>query len=143
MRGLSWPPSGPLPPGDALKASRVDTPTPRPLTVTRRSLSCPLFLTPALVVTTAARGTAAPPGGSTPDPSAQPPSLASMAATAWWSHSRWSAGAAATAGVRWYGANRNYRTHDTRPAAGVHRPHPCRAWRPDVPAPPPADGWSG
>src|SRR5262249_23754976 len=40
MRGLSWPPSGPLPPGDALKASRVDTPTPRPLTVTRRSLSC-------------------------------------------------------------------------------------------------------
>ena len=63
MRGLSWPPSGPLPPGDALKAGRVDTPTPRPLTVTRRSLSCPLFLAPALVVATAARGTAAPPGG--------------------------------------------------------------------------------
>src|SRR5215470_6708163 len=107
MRGLSWPPSGPLPPGDVLTAGRVDTPTPRSLTVTRRSLSCPLFLTPALVVTTAARGTAAPPGGSTPDPSAQQPSLAYMAATAWRSHSRWSAGAAATAGVHWYGANRN------------------------------------
>src|SRR5262252_6002796 len=138
MRGLSWPPSGPLPPGDALKASRVDTPTPRPLTVTRRSLSCPLFLTPALVV-----ATAAPPGGSTPAPSAQPPSLAYMAATAWQSHSRWSAGAAATAGVHWYGANRHYSTPDTRPAAGVHHPHPCRAWRPDVPPPPHADGWSG
>src|SRR5215813_8114022 len=137
MRGLSWPPSGPLPPGDALTASRVDTPTPRPLTVTRLSLS------PALVVATAARGTAAPPGGSTPDPSAQPPSLAYLAATAWRSHSRWSAGAAATAGVHWYGANRNYSTPDTRPAAGVHHPHPCRAWRPDVPPPPHADGWSG
>src|SRR4029453_6846497 len=68
MRGFSWPPSGPLPPGDALKASRVDTPTPRPLTVTRRSLSCPLFLTPPLVVATARRGTAAPPRGATPAP---------------------------------------------------------------------------
>src|SRR4029450_12168445 len=143
MRGLSWPPSGPLPPGDALKASRMDTRTPRPLTVTRRSLSCPLFLTPALVVATAARGTAAPPGGSTPDPSAQPPSLAYMAATAGRSHSRWSAGAAATAGVHWYGANRNYSTPDTRPAAGVHHPHPCRAWRPDGPPAPQHEGGAG
>src|SRR6266436_1964664 len=98
MRGLSWHPSGPFTPGDALKAGRADTPTPRPLTATRRSLPCALCLTPALVVATAARETAAPRAAS---------------------------------------------TRDTRPAAAGYRPRPCRAWRPDVPPPPHADGWSG
>src|SRR6266481_3672530 len=51
-RGLSWHPSGPFTPGDALKAGRADTPTPRQLTATRRSLSCALFLTPPRVVAT-------------------------------------------------------------------------------------------
>src|SRR6266446_797098 len=36
-RGLSWPPSGPLSPGDALDAGHADTPTPHQLTATRRS----------------------------------------------------------------------------------------------------------
>src|SRR3989442_9607532 len=36
-RELSWYPSGPFTPGDALKAGRADTPTPRQLTATRRS----------------------------------------------------------------------------------------------------------
>src|SRR5712692_2527203 len=36
-RGLSWPPSGPRSPGDALDAGHADTPTPHQLTATRRS----------------------------------------------------------------------------------------------------------
>src|SRR6266568_6414798 len=80
-RGLSWPPSGPFTPGDALKAGRADTPTPpRQLTATRRSLPCSLFLTPALVVTTVARGRAAPRAVSTRDWSGPPPWLAYRAA---------------------------------------------------------------
>src|SRR2546425_2200347 len=78
-RGLSWPPSGPFTPGDALKTSRADTPTPRQLTATRRSLSCALFLTPPRVVATAARERAAPRVGSRHGPSIPPPSPASEA----------------------------------------------------------------
>src|SRR5713101_7671330 len=101
-RGLSGPPSGPVTPGDALKAGRADTPTPRQLTATRRSLPCALFLTPALVVATAARGTAAPRAASRRDPSDQQPSRAYEVATAWPSPSPWSAQAVARAGARRY-----------------------------------------
>src|SRR4030095_15921466 len=83
MRGLSGPPSGPCTPGDTLKAGRADTPTPRQLTATRRSLPCALFLTTALVVATAVHGRAAPRAGSRRDPSAPRPSLAYTAAIAW------------------------------------------------------------
>src|SRR5712664_1270137 len=79
-RGLSWHPSGPFTPGDALKTSRADTPTPRQLTATRRSLSYALFLTPPRVVATAAHGRAAPRGASTHGQSAPRPSLAYTAA---------------------------------------------------------------
>src|SRR5207244_3434582 len=82
-RGLSWPPSGPLSPGDALDAGHADTPTPHQLTATRRSLSCALFLTPLLAAATAARGSAAPRAGSRHGRSAPRPSLASGAASAW------------------------------------------------------------
>jgi hypothetical protein len=55
-RGLSWYPSGPLGPGEALDAGHADTPAPHQLTAIRRSLSCSLFLTPLLAAATAARG---------------------------------------------------------------------------------------
>ena len=126
-RGLSWHPSGPFTPGDALKTSRADTPTPRQLTATRRSLSCALFLTPPRVVATAARERAAPRVGSRHGPSIPPPSPASEAAIAWRSPSRWSAGAVATARVSWRAANRSCSTCDTTPTAGVSRPRLCRA----------------
>src|SRR2546428_7975100 len=71
-RGLSWPPSSPLTPGDALEASRVDA---------RRLLRSPRLaashhhgvLTPPRVVATAARDTAAPLLRSTRDRSIRPP----------------------------------------------------------------------
>ena len=142
-RGLSWHPSGPFAPGDTLKAGRADTPTPRQLTATRRSLPCALFLTPALVVATVARGRAASRAASRRGPSVQQPWRASVAASASPSPCRASAPAGAEGGVRWREVNKNYRTRDTRPAAAGYRPRPCRAWRPDVPPPPHADGWSG
>ena len=126
-RGLSWHPSGPFTPGDALKTSRADTPTPRQLTATRRSLSCSLFLTPALVVATAAHGRAAPRAASRHDRSAPPPSRAYTAATAWLSRCRWWARAAARAGVSWYGANRNCDRRDTRLTAAVSPLRVCTA----------------
>src|SRR6266446_5014939 len=72
MSGLSWPPSGPRTPGDALEASRANTrrlPRPPSLAASHhRGL-----LTPPLSVATAARGTGAPPGGSRHGRSAPPP----------------------------------------------------------------------
>src|SRR6266478_5187985 len=127
MRGLSRPPSGPLPPADVLEAGRVDAPRrlrPPPLAA---SHSC-CVLTPPLAAATAARERATPPGGSTPDPSAQRPSLGSAAATSWLSPSRWSVGAVAMARVGWHGASRNYNRHGTTPTAGVSRPHLCILW---------------
>ena len=126
-RGLSWHPSGPFTPGDALKTSRADILTPRQLTATRRSLSCSLCLTPALAVATAARGRATPRAASRHGRSAPPPSPASGAATAWPSPSLWSAQAAARAGARRYAASRNCGRRDTTPTAGVGRPRLCRA----------------
>src|SRR4029453_16070623 len=90
-RGLSWPPSSPFTPGDALKAGRADTLTPRPLTATRRSLPCSLFLTPALVVATAGRERAAPRPAPRRGPSVPRPWRASAAASAWPSPCRASA----------------------------------------------------
>src|SRR2546429_468202 len=58
MRGLSWPPSGPLTPGDALEAGRVDARRwfrPPPLAASHH----PGLLTPLLAAATAARGRAA------------------------------------------------------------------------------------
>src|SRR5215831_8783784 len=138
-RGLSWPPSGPFAPGDTLKAGRVDTPTPRQLTATRRSLPCSRFLTPALVVATVARGRAAPRATSRRGPSVQQPWRVSVAASASPSPCRASAPAGAAGGVSWRAVSRNYSTRDTRPAAAGYRPRPCRAWRPDGPPPPHVD----
>src|SRR6266446_48373 len=87
MSGLSWPPSGPRTPGDALEASRANTrrlPRPPSLAASHhRGL-----LTPPLSVATAARGTGAPPGGSRHGRSAPPPWPAYTAATTWPSRSR-------------------------------------------------------
>src|SRR2546426_2211665 len=129
MRGLSRPPSGPLPPVDVLEAGRVDARRLLKPPFLAASHSCCL-LTPPLAAATAARERATPPGGSTPDPSAQRPSLGSAAATSWLSPSRWSVGAVAMARVGWHGASRNYNRHGTTPTAGVRRPHPCRGWSP-------------
>ncbi len=126
-RGLSWHPSGPFTPGDALKTSRAVTPTPRQLTATRRSLSCALFLTPPRVVATAAPGRAAPRGASTRGRSTRPPSQVSVTATAWPSRCRGSLRGGTRAGVSWHGANSNCHRYDTRPTAGVSRPRLCRA----------------
>ena len=126
-RGLSWPPSGPVTPGDALKTSRADTPPPRQLTATRRALSSTLFLTPPRVVATAAPGRAAPRGASRHGPSIPPPAPASEAAMAWRSPSHGAAGAVATARVSWREANSNCRPCDPTPTASVRRPRLCRA----------------
>src|SRR5262245_11257469 len=139
-RGLACPPSGPFTPGDALTADCADTPTPHPLTATHRSLPCALFLTPALVVATAARGTAAPRAASRRAPSGPRPWRVSAAASAWPSPCRASAPAGAAGGVRWREVNKNYSTCDTRPAAAGYHPRPCTASRPAVPPPPHADG---
>src|SRR4029453_18034243 len=82
MRELSWPLSGPLPPGDALKAGRADTRCRLRLPVLAASHHCGLLI-PPLTGATAARGTGAPPGGSIGDQSTPPPSLAYRAATSW------------------------------------------------------------
>jgi hypothetical protein len=126
-RGLAWHPSSPFTPGDALKTSRADTPTPRQLTAPRRSLSCALFLTPPRVGATAAHGRAAPRGASTRGRSPRPPSQVSVTATAWPSRCCGSLRGGTRAGVSWHGANRNCNSYDTRPTAGVSRPRLCRA----------------
>jgi hypothetical protein len=113
----SWPPSGPFTPGDALPAGRADTPTPRQLTATRRSLPCALFLTPALVVATAARGRAAPRAASRRDPSVQRPSRASAAASAWPSPCRALAPAAAAPGASWREASKAASSPCLRPGS--------------------------
>jgi hypothetical protein len=123
----SWPPSGPLTPGDALEASRVDA---------RRLLRSPPLaashphgvLTPPRAGATAAPERAAPRAGSRHGRSVQRPWRASAAASAWPSPCRVSAQAGAGVGVHWREVSRNYSTRDTRPAAGVCRLHPCRAW---------------
>src|SRR3989442_15233747 len=131
-RELSWLPSGPLSPGDALDAGRPDT---------CHLLRSPLFavsshrslLTAPLAGATAARKRAALRAGSTHGRSAQRPSLACAAAAAWPSRCHGWVRTVATAGVRRRVANRNYSTHDTMRAAGVSPPHPCRGWSPVAP----------
>src|SRR6266571_360639 len=95
-RGLSWPPSGPLSPGDALDAGHADAR--RPLRRSSRAASHHHgWLTPPRVVATAAPETAAPRAASRRDRSDLLPWPAYKAATSWLSPSRWSAGAVATA----------------------------------------------
>src|SRR5262252_3386661 len=124
MRGLFWPLSGPLSPGDALDAGRVDAPRllRPPLLAT---VHHPCVLTSSLAAATAARGTAGPLARSTPDLSAPRPSPGSAAAIAWLSPSRGSAGAVATTRGGWHGASRNCRSNDTRSTAAVSPPRPC------------------
>src|SRR5712671_6352316 len=140
-RGLSWHPSGPLSPGDALDAGHADTPTPHQLTAIRRSLSCSLFLTPLLAAATAARGRVALRAGSTHGRSALRPWLVFAAATAWPSRCHGWVRTAAAAGVRRRVANRSYSTHDTMRAAAATPPRPCTAWRRAAPPRPHGGGW--
>src|SRR5712691_673233 len=140
MRGLSWPPSGPLPPVDILEAGRVDA---------RRLLRPPPLaasphhgvLTLPQVVATAARGTAIPLARSTRDRSAPPPSRVSAAASVWRCRCRVSLRGGARAGVRRYAVSRSYSRCGRAPVAAATRLRPCRAWRHAVPPPPHADGW--
>jgi len=81
------------------------------------SLSCALFLTPALAVATAARETAAPRATSRRDPSAQPPWRVSATASAWPSRCRCSVRGVAMATVSWCEASRNYPYNVTWPMA--------------------------
>jgi hypothetical protein len=128
-RGLSWPPSGPLSPGEAVEASRVDAPRrlrPPPLAASHH----PGWLTTPRAAATAVPETAAPRVASRRDPSAQRPWRASVAASAWPSLCHASAQPGAEGGVSSRAVSKNYSTRDTRPAAGVRRPRPCTAWRP-------------
>src|SRR5262249_10632721 len=93
MRGLSQPPSGPLPPVDVLAAGRVDARRllrPPPLAAAHHHW----LLTPPLAAAMAARGTGALRAASTRDPSVRPPSRACRAATSWRSPCPWSGQAA-------------------------------------------------
>jgi hypothetical protein len=126
-RGLSWPLSSPFTPGDALKTSRADTPTPRQLTATRRSLSCALFLTPPRVAATAARGTAGLRAASRRDRSIPPPSRVSAAASVWRCRCRASLRVGAMAGVRRYAVSRSYSRCGRALAAAATRLRPCTA----------------
>src|SRR5215831_10792230 len=118
MRGLSRPPSGPLPPVDVLAAGRVDARRllrPPPLAAAHHHW----LLTPPRAAATAARGTAAPHAGSRHGPSSPPPWPASTAATPWPSPSHWWARAVVGPDVRSRGANRSYNRPATRPPAAV------------------------
>src|SRR6266699_4121773 len=118
MRGLSWPPSGPLTPGDALEAVRVDARRwfrPPPLAAAHH----PGLLTPLLAAATAARGRAAPRAGSTHGRSAPRPWPVCRGATAWPTPCRGWAQAVAEAVGRWHEANRSYHRPDTISAAAV------------------------
>src|SRR5712691_8380492 len=88
MRGLSWHHSGPLSPGDALDAGHADARRHLRLSSLAASHHDGL-LTAQLAAATAARGTAAPRAASTHGRSAQRPSLACAAATAWPSLCHW------------------------------------------------------
>src|SRR5207253_3655136 len=135
---LSWPPSGPLPPGDALDAGRVDAHRllrPPPLAASHRG-----WLTPPLPAAMAARERAGLRAASRHDRSAPPPSLAYTSATAWLSRCRWWARAAARAGVNWYGANSNCDRRDTRLTAAVSPLRVCTASSLGVPPQRHADG---
>src|SRR6266478_9839040 len=126
MRGLSRHPSGPLPPVDVLEAGRVDAHRllrPPPLAASHHHG----LLTPPLAAATAARDTAVPPARSRRDRSAPPPWLASRAATAEPSRSRWWARAVAGAGVSSRGASKNCRSSGRRPTAAATRLRPCTA----------------
>ena len=130
-RGLSWPPSVPLLPGDALEAGRADA---RRLF---RAASLAVshhhgLLTDSLAAATVARGTVTPHAATTPDRSVPRPSLAFEAASVWLSPSRWSAAAAAGPGVSCYEASKNCHTRGTQPTAAASPPLPCRAWRRDA-----------
>src|SRR5215510_9648531 len=125
-RELSWPPSDPLSPGDALAADPPDT---------RHRLRSPPFalshhhslLTGPRAAARAAHRRAAPHAASRRDPSIPPPSLASRAATAWLSRCRWWVRESATAGVSWHGAGRNYGSSGTPRADAARRPRPYTA----------------
>src|SRR5215831_18582965 len=127
MRGLSWPPSGPLPPGDGLDAGHADTRRllkPPPLTAAHHRG----VLTPLLAGATAGRERAAPHAASRHGRRAPPPWPVYTAATACLSPRRWSAPAAVAVGAGKHAASRNYSTHDTMPAADVSRPRACITW---------------
>src|SRR5256712_3100497 len=99
MKRLSWPPSGPLTPGDAFDAGRADVR--RLLRPPHRAASHPhSLLTPLLAAATVAPDPATPRARSTPDPSVPPPWLAYRAATVWPSPSPWSAQTAGAPGAR-------------------------------------------
>jgi hypothetical protein len=120
-RELSWPPSGPLSPGDALAAGPPDT------RHRLRSPPCALshhhsLLTDLGAAARAAHGRAAPRAASRPGPSVQRPWRASAAASVWLSRCPWSVRVGATADVSWHGANRNCSTPDTRQVVAARFP---------------------
>src|SRR6266852_1806590 len=127
-----WHHGGPLNRVDVLEAGRTNA---------RRLLRPPPFavphyhflLTDPLAAATAGRETTAPHAASRHDRSSPLPWLASAAATTWPSRCRWWARAVATVGVSWHVGGKSYSTCDIKPAAGVRRPRPCRAWRHAVP----------
>src|SRR5712691_3620096 len=142
MRGLSWPPSGPLTPVDALEAGRADARRLlRPSSLAASDHRC--LLTPPLAVATVVRERAVFLASSRHGPSIPPPWRASGAASVWLSPCRVSAQAGAEGGVSWREGSRNYSTRDTSPAAGASPPRPCTAWQHAAPRRRHADGWPG
>ena len=141
-RGLSWPPSGPLSPGDALATSRVNASHPLrspPVVVSHHHG----VLIPPLAGATAARGTGAPHGGSRHGRSAPPPWPASGTATAWPRRGRGWAREAVRAGGSCYEASRSCRSSGTKTADGTSRPHPCITYFPAARPRPPGGGCRG
>src|SRR5215813_14903943 len=142
MRGLSQPPSGPLPPVDVLAAGRVDARRllrPPPLAAAHHHC----LLTPPLAAAMVAHGTGALRAASTRDPSVRPPSRACRAATPSLSHGRRWVEVSVGAGVSWHGATRSC----DRPGTGSTDPasllRPGTACSPGARSPPPADGYRG
>ena len=141
-RGSSGHLSGPRSPGDALDAGRADA---------RRLLRRPLrtaspflcLLTPPLAVATGAPDTARPRAGSRHDRSTRPPSLAYRGASASRSPCHWWGGAGGGVRVSSYEVDKSCDPSGITPAAGVTRPRPYRAWRPDDRWPPHAGGGRG
>src|SRR5262249_23153992 len=141
-RELSWPPSGPLSPGDALAAGR-------PATRHRlRSPPCALsphhsLLTDLRAAARVAHGRAAPRAASRRGPSVPRPWRASAAASVWRSRCPWSVRVGATVDVSWHGANRNCSILDTIQAAAATPPRPYTVCGPVVRPRPHAGGCSG